>query len=481
MAYSGGTPAPAAHPAPINIGSERSQPVTKAAASRVQRYYNKGTGRMEALRGGHFPGQRPVQRAAQRPGRPVQRPGQAPVQAGAKSLLQMSPAEVEAHARSIVASEMNAERLPFQQRLTGLAGEAYGQQKAHEQTYEKLDTGLAAQQTHAGESAKTFQNVAAEAVKRAEGQKPGGEQAGEHAAGGEALAKQEAAAKTLLTAIAMGAQAGTNARQQGESGFLTNMRANAQQEGAAGSQQIAGEYGKRKQEVSQKEGDLLASKPGRVGKLSQALLGEREKLGIAAQGLGIKTAEAERHGAEARSNIAHRTRADALAERKNEADEAYKRAGQGAKERKDSLDIRKKEVEIKKTLEGGTPGGKPLTKEQVNTYSAEMSRAFQFFQRARSEGASPEEIRQELEQGQGRRSYQVKGKSGKTETKHYTEKFSAVKNPTFIQAAIDIMQKEYIGAQTKQQLREMGLPDSGWSEKFLPKKAPSTMHKGGHA
>src|SRR5439155_880301 len=119
---------------------------------------------------------------------------------------------------------------------------------------------------------------AADALKKAEASNSAEAFGGGAPEKGSALARQAEANKTLLTAIAQAGVAGTNARQQSEANYLTNLRTIGQQESAAGTTQIASEYGRRKSKIGEEEAQVRTTKPGRVGKLYGHEQAEQAKL-----------------------------------------------------------------------------------------------------------------------------------------------------------------------------------------------------------
>jgi hypothetical protein len=410
----------------------------------------------------------------------------------------------------MVASELAANRAPYQQEQGVLGQEQTQALNTNTAAYGKLAGTIKGEQTGQEASAKTFSNYAADALAKAQTAAPGAQESAERLGlkPGEQLPesvrRQQEDARTLLSGIAQSNAAGTTARQQAESAFLANTQVAAGQAGVESGRAIEGQFGRQKASVAGREAALLARGPGTEAKLKQSLFEGQDKERIAAAASNYKGLEAERKGAETTSKIgAASSKAKTEAGRlKNEtartgatvkhyeADEAYKRAGSGDKARKDTLDIQKKELDIKKAIEAANGhGGKPLTRPEIAKFTSELSAAFNVFKRGREAGASPASIRQSLESGghryvpsekeiaaeQKQRGITFSSKELAEKRKGTFLKGATVRNPAFLKAAEDIMQKEYVGADTKAELRGLGLPDSGWSERFLGKKtAPGT-------
>jgi len=273
-------------------------PVAKAAAaSRVQRYWNKGTKSMQTAQEMHptghpAPAAGTTSGGAKRywnagahemqvphkgfEGHPAAPATSAPATSTAPtqpvSIINMSIPEITARAKLIVDNQIRAERVPFQTRGTQIGQEGASEQAAHQAAYGQQDTALAGLQTGQATGAKTFANQAADALAQAASQNVVDPNAPE------STKKQQEASRTLLTGIASAGQAGTNQRQEAESNLLTNLRAAAGTNAVGQSGQIAGTYAKRSQENADKKTAMEATGPGRRSKLQTELEGEVGKL-----------------------------------------------------------------------------------------------------------------------------------------------------------------------------------------------------------
>lgn len=458
------------------------QPTTPSPAVQkaAQRYLNKASGKMETAQQIHnyrapAPASPPGHNVSNTT-HTVTRTTQATPQP-AVSFINKSPAEVESLARQLTAAEISGVRGAYAPQNTLLEQERGPALASHATAYGQLGATLGGLQTQQAASAKTFENYSADALSKAATAAPGAEQTratlglkpGEALPQG--LQQQQENARTLLSGIAQGQAARANESSQNEANFLTNAQSTAAIRNAEGVRNIEGAFARQKQEVAGKEGAAIAKAQGNQASLAQKLFGEQEKLRSTKEAITGKKFEAETKAATAASKIhteaaklGNEGKKIAQTGQKQAADEAYKKAGLEQKSRVDESTIKKNEAYIKKLLNETRPGGgKPLTTAQKNTLTGEAAVIFNAMHRGIQEGIAPATVKQELEQGSARRkSFKFNSKGEETPTV-VTIHFKAVKNPLLASVAEQSINNGYVDAPTKQQLREAGLPDSGWS------------------
>jgi hypothetical protein len=486
-------------PALPTVVSQRAQPSTSVAKVAAQRYLNRASGRMETaqqIHTYHPPPSRPVPPPGHQTSnttRTVTRTVTPPVKAPV-SFINKNPAEVEATARQLTNAEVAGIRGAYQPENALLGQEQTGALGAHATSYGQLGSTISNLQTAQQGTAKTAENFAADALNKASTAAPGAAQAAERLGlkpgekAPESVERQQEAARTLLSGIAQAGAAGTNARQTNEANFLTNMQGTAALGNTEGAKAIEGQYARQKGEVAGKEGAAIAKAEGNQASLGQKLFGEQEKLRIAAQGLGYKGQEvanrtqtvlsktASERNKEKEGGIKLSQAQEKLAISKAGAESlaSYREKSLTQKEAVDSANIKKTEAATAKLLNETKPGGgKPLTTAEKNSLKGEAAYIFNMMQRGSEEHVNLAAVRKELEAGSSRRSYSkyINGKGEPVNSKGEPTnvkstglvKSKAVKNPLLFTVAEQSIEHGYVNAATKQQLREAGLNDSGWS------------------
>ena len=473
----------AALPTVQSSAPQRSSPAAKAAS----RYLNKASGRMETAQQIHSY-RAPTPKPVPPPGHNVQNTThtvtrtttntpRAPV-----SFINKSPAEVEDTARKLTAAEVSGIRGAYAPQNALLGQEEQGALGAHATSYGQLQGTIGGLQSQQAGTAKTFSNYAADAINKAKEAAPGAAQTAEHLGlkPGEALPesaqRQQEAARTLLSGIAQAGAAGTNARQEGEANFLTNMQGAAALGNAEGARNISGQYALQKGKVGEREGAAIAKAQGNQATLASRLFSEQEKDRIAAAGLNYKGQEAERHAVETRSQVANRegqrrgeTAKINQAGQKLKADEAYKAAGLEQKERQNTIKNRQAQERIQQTAQkNSAKTGLKLTPVQLSKVTEGLSGAFTTFERLRVENEPYSAIRQKLASGQEAGKGTVKYYKGKPigESEGKRIKIPKVADGVLVRAAEEAWNYHTLSAGTLQQLAAKGLSFASQREAY---------------
>lgn len=300
--------------------SQKPQP-----AGKMPRFLNKGTGKMEtaqqmkASRTKALAPSAPQHVAAKGAPQAKTAPkGVVPSRAPAKSWIEMNPGEIQKLAASTVGKDTQAELGPYRQRQGEISGtentvaKRYG---AYGEAADKLLGGI--QETQAN-SAKTFENQAADAVAKSQGEvNTTGQNAITNNAGYEdpQLRAQLASEQGAVTSIGAAAQANANTLGQNEANTLATIRAAAAQRVAEGQRGIASTFGKQRGETQAKEGELLAKESGASQKLDTELLQKQFANRATEQGLGIKLGTLKVN----EQNAATKARSTTASERNNAA------------------------------------------------------------------------------------------------------------------------------------------------------------------
>lgn len=464
------------------IGSSRAQPSgAKPAVQRAaQRFLNKASGKMETAQQMHgyrapapVPQGHNVSSTTHTVTREATRTPQAPV-----SFINKTPAEVEATARQLTNAEVSGIRSAYQPQNQLLGQEQTSALAGHATSYGQLQSTLGGLQSQQAGTAKTFENYAADALSKASTAAPGAAQTAEHLGlkPGEALPesaqRQQEAARTLLSGIAQAGAAGTNARQQNEASFLTNMQGTAALGNTEGARNIEGAFGRQKQEVLNKEGAAIGKAQGNQASLSQKLFGEQEKLRIAAQGLNYKGQETANKTAATTSKITNEA-----AKTKQAATNAtnlnnYRNATLSEKSKQNEIKNRQAQERITATAEKNSKG-KPVSPSVLKTLSAQLGEAFTTFERLRT----PDKKGSRVEYGEINQTL-TQGSEPGTKTPHlykgkvvaYSEgkniKVSKVGDAVLRRAAEQAWRYHNIDNQTMAQLASKGLPFTSVKEAY---------------
>jgi hypothetical protein len=277
------------------VVSQKAQP-----AGKMPRFLNKGTGKMETAQ--QMKASRTKALAPSAPQRAPKAPAQVKTPAkpaasaaarapAAKSWLEMNPGEIQKLASSTVSKDTQAELVPYRQRqgeISGTEGTVAKRYGAYGEATDKLLSGI--QETQAN-SAKTFDNQAADAVTKSQGEvNTTGQNAITNNAGYEdpQLRAQLASEQGAVTNIGAAGQANANALGQNEANTLATIRAAAAQRVAEGQRGIASTFGKQRGETQAKEGELLAKEGGASQKLDTELLQKQFTNQAAEAGLKVK-------------------------------------------------------------------------------------------------------------------------------------------------------------------------------------------------
>jgi hypothetical protein len=475
------------------VSLSKPQPSSKGSVAKVaaQRYLNKASGRMETanqIHTYHAPAPRPVPPAGHTTSgtsrtttRTVTHTAKAPV-----SFINKTPAEVEATARQLTAAEVSGIRAAYQPSQALLGQQQQGALNAHATSQAQLTGSIGTQQAAQAGSAKTFENYAADAINSAATAAPGAAQTAEHLGlkPGEALPesaqRQQEAARTLLSGIAQSGATGTNARQQDESNFLTNLQGSAALSNAEGAKNIEGSFLNQKGKVTAQEGQALAKASGNTASLAQKLFGEQEKDRIAAAGLNYKGQEVANRTATTTSTVAKNAATIAQGAQKNAtakfaaeslAEYRTKTAGQKQKSNEANETYKAgvlKELGRKNKIaeEKAGPGGTKISAAQKAKGEKEMTTALNAFERAganlpvgksgKSGGRDYQRIRNELTQGEvttvGGKEKMLKGQAV---------------NPIVLNAMEQVFRYHYVNPETKKALAAIGLPSEGLSNLLL--------------
>ena len=474
-------------PALPTVVSQRPQPASVAKAA-AQRYLNRASGRMETaqqIHTYHPPPSRPVPPVGHQTSnttRTVTRTVTPAVKAPV-SFINKSPAEVEATARQLTNAEVSGIRGAYQPANQLLGQEQTGALGAHATSYGQLGATVGNLQTQQAESAKTFENYAADAINSAATAAPGAAQTAERLGlkpgekAPESAERQQEAARTLLSGIAQGGAAGTNARQQNEANFLTNMQGTAALGNAEGAKAIEGQYALQKGKVGEKEQAAIAKAEGNTATLGQKLFGEQEKDRIAAAGLGYKEAAAtskirsERNKeGEGKIKLSQAQEKLAQAGKKLGLEEQYKLGTLSEKRYLDENNVKYKEGTLREigrknkiAEEKAGPGGTKVTAAQKAGYEKEMLYALAAFETGpnnRGGGKDYQAIRKSL--------------AGKEKVIELGGKEKAVKggskvavNPVVLNAMEQVFRYHYVNPETKTALAALGLPSEGLSNLLL--------------
>ncbi len=329
-------------------------------------------------------------------------------------------------------------------------------------------------------SAKTFENYAADAINKAATAAPGAAQTAERLGlkPGEALPesaqRQQEAARTLLSGIAQSGAAATNARQEGESNFLTNMQGAAALSNTEGAKNIEGQFLNKKGALTAQEGQALAKAAGNTSTLAQRLFGEQEKDRIAAAGLNYKGQEVANRTATTTSTVAKNAATVNQGQQKINAagrklsfEEEYKRGTAGEEKHLDEANIKDKEGKLAElgrknriAEEKAGPGGTKISSAQKAKGEKEMTTALNAFERGpnvetkngKSKSRDYQRIRNELTGGEVT-TLNGKEKMGKGQSI----------NPVILNAMEQVFRYHYVNPETKKALAGMGLQSEGLS------------------
>ena len=454
--------------------------ISKVAAQRVakaapQRFLNKASGKMETPQQMHayrapVPQGHNVSSTSHTVTRQVTNTPRAPV-----SFINKSIPEVEATARALTAAEVSGIKGAYAPQQTLLGQQQQGALGAHATAYGQLGSTIGGLQTQQAGTAKTFENTAADALVRAESAAPGAKETEERLGikPGEQLPesarRQQEAARTLLSGIAQAGQAGTNARQQGESNFLTNMQGAAALGNTEGARNIEGQYALAKGKVSATEGAAIAKATGNNASLASKLFSEQEKDRIAAAGLNYK-------GAQTESKItSERTKETQGQAKINQAAtnatnlNNYRNATLGSKERQNAIKNQQASERIKQAGEkNAAKTGLKLTPVQLAKVTEGLSGAFTTIERLRIENEPLSTIRQKLASGQEKGKNVVKYYKGKPvgESEGKAIKIPKVADGVLVRAAEEAWNYHALSPQTMQQLAAKGLSFTSQREAY---------------
>lgn len=386
---------------------------------------------------------------------------------GERSWLQMTPGELQQLASKEVQQNTQAELQPFRARQGEITGTEQTVAKRFGGYGEASDKLLGGIQASAEGSAKTLDNEAAEsAMKARQGVESAGQTAQSLTAGylDPQVRAQLGAEQANVAGIGAGQQASAQALGQGETNFITGLRAAAAQRVAEGQRGITSQFGAQRAKVAGEEGKLLARMPGQTTKLDTELLQKQFTNRATEAGLGIKqgtlAVSQQKANAEGRykageltskeRSLAGQERGRSITQEHYQADAAYKAASIAQKEVIDNKDVEEKSAKIKDLLAKASPtGAKPLTTSQANKLSTELGAAYNAFSRLRTEGLPPTSIRNALTVGQA----EARGASGKVEK----YKVPRVESQVLIKAAEELWNTHRVSKPTRALLGRLGM------------------------
>lgn len=447
-----------------------------ARAAAAQRFYNRGSGRMETaaqMRAYHPSTTHPVPagHSVSRTTSTVTRT--APFNpATTADWTRLNGSQLREYAEYLVNKDVAASRLPFLAANRELAAEQQNTSRQYGQVAQNTQTLLKGIATGAGEQAKTDQNRLAEQVAKSKQEtsdaftKLQGYQSPE-------LQQQRAAAEARQAASGAAATQGQQTRQEAESNYLTNLQAAAGQRAQERQGDIASRFGKEEEANRTKEQALAAQGPAKAQELWQKLVGQKTALQEARAKLGIQVERNEitRENDVTKNRTAARNagtaeRRAATGEFSAKANAEYKRASLAQKEKLDAANIKNKEgalaVKVREWERKNGPGKVPSTVREKSM--KELGTALNAFEsgpnvigkHGKPAGKNYTVIRNNL--GRGFRVVEMNGKEKTVKSAAIT-----ISDPVILNAAEQIFRYHYVNAATKKALAEKGIPAEGLS------------------
>lgn len=371
-------------------------------------------------------------------------------------------------ANQITKQNMSTQLTPLRQQANEIAGTentVAGRYGGYSEATDKLLQGTGQESEN---TAKTYENQAADAVLKAgEAVNQTGQTATAQNGGYlDPQVQAELNAEGKLSAGVGGAQNSfAQASGQNEQNFMGNLRAAATQRALEGQKSIATTYGGDLAKNSSAQQALIAKQPADAKSLATEL-GQKQFTDYATmQGLGIKQTTAQQAGEKIKLTAKQNTEHDRLTERgqnitatKNAAQTRLDEQKLAETERhnraSESISAERARTAAKKANGG-------LSTPQQDKVSGEIGTAYNIVQQLRTANISPQEIRNTLTTGGLRRVVKTTSSTGKEGTKEVTYKYPKVGNQTLVTAAFELWDYHKVSAQTAQALKGMGVAVPG--------------------